>query len=98
MKNRTFSVIALQETGTLKSLSEHQLPALVQVQTSHLETLQPWAIIHRGYCLLYSGLHQEAAKHVDQVRQNKEKLIKISREEATSVLARVHAGSLSWSN
>ncbi|XP_020629636.1 tetratricopeptide repeat protein 37-like isoform X1 [Orbicella faveolata] len=57
---------ASQETGALKSLSEHQLPALVQAQTSHLETLQPWAIIHRGYCLLYSGHHQEAAKHVDQ--------------------------------
>lgn len=74
MKNRTFSVIALQETGTLKSLSEHRLPALVQVQISHLETLQPWAIIHRGYCLLYSGLLQEAAKHVDQVRHKIKKL------------------------
>ncbi|KAJ7369919.1 Tetratricopeptide repeat protein 37 [Desmophyllum pertusum] len=50
----------------VKALSEHQLPALVEAQTSHLETLQSWAIIHRGYCLLYSGLHQEAAKHVDQ--------------------------------
>ena len=74
MKNRTFSVAALQETGTLKCLSEHQLPALVQVQTSHLETLQPWAIIHRGYCLLYSGLHQEAAKHVDKVSHKIKKL------------------------
>ncbi|KAJ7369922.1 Tetratricopeptide repeat protein 37 [Desmophyllum pertusum] len=50
----------------VKSLSEHQLLALVEARTSHLETLQSWAIIHRGYCLLYSGLHQEAAKHVDQ--------------------------------
>ncbi|KAJ7369927.1 Tetratricopeptide repeat protein 37 [Desmophyllum pertusum] len=50
----------------VKALSEHQLPALVEARTSHLETLQSWAIIHRGYCLLYSGLHQEAAKHVDQ--------------------------------
>ncbi|KAL9987357.1 hypothetical protein ACROYT_G001647 [Oculina patagonica] len=57
---------ASQENGALKSLSEHQLPALVAVQSSHLETLLPWAIIHRGYCLLYSGRHQEAAKHVDQ--------------------------------
>ena len=79
MRNWTFPVIASEETGALKSLSEHQLPALVQVQTSHLETLKPWAIIHRGYCLLYSGFHQEAAKHVDQVRQKNQE-ITISRE------------------
>ena len=68
MLNWTSPVTASQETGALKSL-ENQLPALVKVRTSHLETLKPWAIIHRGYCLLYSDLRQEASKLVDQVRQ-----------------------------
>ncbi|RMX42608.1 hypothetical protein pdam_00013366 [Pocillopora damicornis] len=54
------------QVGALKSLSDHQLPALVKLRTSHLETLQSWAIIHHGYCLLHAGRQQEAAELVDK--------------------------------
>ena len=58
---------AHREEWALKSLSDHQLPALVKLLTSHLETLQSWAIIHHGYSLLHAGLQQEAAVLVDKV-------------------------------
>ncbi|XP_022804703.1 tetratricopeptide repeat protein 37-like isoform X2 [Stylophora pistillata] len=57
---------AHREEGALKSLSDHQLPALVKLRTSHLEILQSWAIIHHGYSLLHAGLQQEAAVLVDK--------------------------------
>ena len=60
---------ASEEQSALKSQSERQLPALVDSRTRHLESLQSWAIIHEGYCLLYSRLLKEAAAHVDQVNQ-----------------------------
>lgn len=55
------------QVGALKSLSDHQLPALVKLRTSHLETLQSWAIFHHGYCLLHAGRQQEVAELVDKV-------------------------------
>lgn len=60
---------ASEEQSALRSQSEHQLPALVESRTRHLESLQSWAIIHHGYCLLYSRLFKKAAAHVDQVSQ-----------------------------
>ena len=60
---------ASEEQSALKSQSERQLPALVDSRTRHLESLQSWAIIHEGYCLLYSRLLKEAAAHVEQVNQ-----------------------------
>lgn len=60
---------ASEEQSALRSQSERQLPALVESRTRHLESLQSWAIIHHGYCLLYSRLLKEAAAHVDQVSQ-----------------------------
>ena len=60
---------ALEEQSSLRSQSKRQLPALVESRTRHLESLQSWAIIHQGYCLLYSRLLKEAAAHVDQVNQ-----------------------------
>ncbi|CAH3018534.1 unnamed protein product [Porites evermanni] len=57
---------ASEEQSTLRSQSECQLPALVESRTRQLESLQSWAIIHQGYCLLYSRLLKEAAAHVDQ--------------------------------
>ena len=60
---------ASEEQRDLRSQSERQLPALVESRTRHLESLQSWAIIHQGYCLLYSRLLKEAAAHVDQVNQ-----------------------------
>ena len=60
---------ALEEQSSLRSQSKRQLPALVESRTRHLESLQSWAIIHQGYCLLYSRLLKEAAAHVDQVNK-----------------------------
>ena len=60
---------ASDEQSALRSQSKRQLPALVESRTRHLETLQSWAIIHQGFCLLYSRLLKEAAAHVDKVSQ-----------------------------
>ena len=67
--NFIYFLTASEEQRDLRSKSERQLPALVESRTRHLESLQSWAIIHQGYCLLYSRLLKEAAAHVDQVNQ-----------------------------
>ena len=64
-----YFLTASDEQSALRSQSKRQLPALVESRTRHLESLQSWAIIHQGYCLLYSRLLKEAAAHVDQVNQ-----------------------------
>ncbi|XP_068693840.1 tetratricopeptide repeat protein 37-like isoform X1 [Montipora foliosa] len=59
-------LIASAEINSLNLLCESQLPALVNWQTSQLESLRSWAIIHHGYGSLYFGKLEDTANIVDQ--------------------------------
>ena len=64
-----FRPTASAEINSLNLLCESQLPALVNWQTSQLESLRSWAIIHHGYGSLYFGKVEDAANIVDQVKR-----------------------------
>lgn len=56
----------LEERSHLETKAQTQLPNLLLARNSLLEALQSWSALHTGYCLLYSGMIEQASEHCEK--------------------------------